>query len=147
MRRSTVRVGFLITSLVLSGSWITSRAQVAAPTTPQAGTPRPGSTPTPPGQLPLTGAAKPPTAVIRGMVAAANNGKPIRGVQVNLASAQPVIPGGVTVASRENRTVVTDAEGRFEIKNLLAGRYRVTAIKTGYAAMEYGQRAWNAPGT
>jgi hypothetical protein len=81
------------------------------------------------------------------MVVAANNSRPIRGVQVSLASAQPVIPGGVTVAPRENRTVASDAEGRFEIKDLPAGRYRIIASKTGYASVEYGQRAWNSPGT
>jgi hypothetical protein len=149
MRRTAIGASLLvIASLAWPGSWIASRAQVASPAAaPQAGAPRPGPLATTPGQQPATGTAKPPSGIIRGLVAAANNSRPIRGVQVNLVSAQPVIPGGVTIAARENRTVATDAEGLFEIKNLPAGRYRVTAMKTGYAQMEYGQRAWNAPGT
>src|SRR5688572_12526812 len=111
MRRNPVGVTYLVVaSLALVGSWAATGAQVASPT-PQSGTPRPGPG-TSPGQQPVTGAPKLPTGIIRGLVAAASNGRPIRGVQVTLSSAQPVIPGGVTVAPRENRSVATDAEGR-----------------------------------
>lgn len=123
-----------------------------APTgAPAAPTTRPGSAPTPAtnqvGQPAVTDPDKPATGFIRGSVAAAVGGRAIRGAAVNLISAQPVIPGGVTVGPRENRTVATDAQGHFEFKAVPAGRYRIAATKTGYVRGEYGQRAWNQLGT
>ena len=41
----------------------------------------------------------------------------------------------------------TDADGRFEMKELLAGRYSVTATKAGYVTMQYGQRRPEQQGT
>ncbi len=35
---------------------------------------------------------------------------------------------------------VTDSQGRFEFKDLPAGRYRLNASKAGYVSLEYGQR-------
>src|SRR5438132_3074439 len=40
---------------------------------------------------------------------------------------------------RENRLTSTDAEGRFELKELPAGRYTVTASKGSFVALQYGQ--------
>lgn len=41
----------------------------------------------------------------------------------------------------------TDSEGRFEIKELPAGRYNLTATKGGYVTGNYGQRRPGDPGT
>jgi len=147
----------VLASLALSGAWVAAQRGAPPPAPPPSGaapaapSTRPGSTPAPtvnqPGQ-PVTGdPAKPATGVIRGTVTAASGGRAIRAAAVNLISAQPVIPGGVTVGPRENRTVATDAQGRFEFKAVPAGRYRIAAAKTGFVRMEYGQRAWNQPGT
>jgi len=70
------------------------------------------------------------TAVVRGVVQTADTGAPIRRAQVRAVS-----PGG-----RETRLVTTDAEGRFELRDLSAGRWELTASKGGYVTMRYGQR-------
>jgi hypothetical protein len=41
----------------------------------------------------------------------------------------------------------TDADGRFEIKELLGGRYTLTVSKAGYVTMSYGQRRPEQQGT
>lgn len=41
----------------------------------------------------------------------------------------------------------TDNEGRFEVKELAAGRYIVTATKGGFVTAQFGQRRPNEPGT
>ncbi len=41
----------------------------------------------------------------------------------------------------------TDAEGRYEIKDLPAGRYSISATKSGYVTGQYGQRRPTEPGT
>jgi protocatechuate 3,4-dioxygenase beta subunit len=42
--------------------------------------------------------------------------------------------------------VVTDEAGRFELKGLDPGHYRLTASRLGYVVSEYGQRKANDPG-
>ena len=70
------------------------------------------------------------TAVISGRVMAADTRTPVRGAQVRLTSA----------ASRTNRVVSTDADGRYEARNLPAGRWVVSAMKGGFVALQHGQR-------
>ena len=41
----------------------------------------------------------------------------------------------------------TDADGRFEIKELLGGRYTLMVTKAGYVGMSYGQRRPEQQGT
>lgn len=69
------------------------------------------------------------TAILRGFVVASDNGSPIRRAQVRIS--------GQGVPSR---LATTDAQGRFEIKELPAGRYTVTASKAGFVSLQYGQR-------
>jgi Carboxypeptidase regulatory-like domain len=111
------------------------------------GTPPPAS-PTP-GQPPQPGQVTPPragrpgdqqikgTAILRGRVASAENGAPLRRAMVR-ATSQDGRSGGSTT---------TDAEGRFEIKELPAGRYSLSANKAGYVPMQYGQRRADRPGS
>jgi protocatechuate 3,4-dioxygenase beta subunit len=77
------------------------------------------------------------TAVIRGVVLAADTGTPIRRAQVRATA-----PG-----IRENRLATTDVQGRFEFKELAAGRYTVNASKAGFVALQYGQRRPGESGT
>jgi hypothetical protein len=70
------------------------------------------------------------TAVIRGVVLAADTGTPIRRAQVRAFA-----PG-----IRDNRLATTDAQGRFEFRELAAGRYTITANKGGFVGLQYGQR-------
>ena len=84
-----------------------------------------------PGETPPKG-----TAVIKGQVLA-STGSPVRRAQVRAMSME-ARGGGVTS---------TDAEGRFEIRDLPAGRYTITATKGGYVTGQYGQRRPGEPGT
>src|SRR5205814_4996396 len=76
------------------------------------------------------------TARIRGRIVAADSGQPLRKAQVR-ASASDI---------RESRMTSTDADGRFELKELPAGRYTIAASKGSFVALQYGQRRPFAPG-
>lgn len=69
------------------------------------------------------------TAGIRGRVVAADTGQPLRRAQVRVTAFE----------LRENRATMTDAEGRYELKELPAGRYNVTASKGNYLALQHRQ--------
>ena len=70
------------------------------------------------------------TAIIKGHVVAADTGRPLRRAQVRLFSSE--IRGG--------RLATTDAEGRYEFKELPTGRYTLSVSKGGYVGLEFGQR-------
>ena len=76
------------------------------------------------------------TARIRGRVVAADTGQPLRKAQVR-ASAPEL---------RENRVTSTDADGRFELKELPAGRYNLTVSKGSFVQLQYGQLRPFTPG-
>jgi hypothetical protein len=71
------------------------------------------------------------TGSISGKVVTAEGGRPVRRVSITLSS--PEFPG-------EPKTVSTNAQGRFEISELPAGRYSLTASRAGYMRVQYGQR-------
>jgi hypothetical protein len=68
--------------------------------------------------------------VIRGRVVAADTGTPVRRPQVQAAF------GG-----QRARVALTDAEGRFELRELPAGSVVLRASKTGFVAQQFGQRS------
>ena len=80
--------------------------------------------------------AKTGTATIRGRVLAADNGQALRKAQVRASS--PDV--------RENRLVTTDVDGRYEVKELPAGRYTITAAKGSYVSLSFGQLRPFEPG-
>ena len=67
----------------------------------------------------------------------ADSGSPIRRAQVRVSSPD----------ARESRVATTDAQGRFELKELPAGRYTMSASKGGYVSLQYGQRRPSESGT
>jgi hypothetical protein len=75
--------------------------------------------------------------VIRGQVVAADSGTPIRRAQVRVSG----------VGMRDSRLATTDAQGRFELRELAAGRYTLTASKGGFVTLQYGQRRPAESGT
>ena len=77
------------------------------------------------------------TASLRGQIVAADNGAPIRRAQVRVSSPD----------ARESRIATTDQQGRFEIKELPAGRYTMTASKGGFVSLQYGQKRPSESGT
>jgi hypothetical protein len=85
-----------------------------------------------PGEDPQKG-----TSVLRGYVTAADTGNPIRRAVVRAMSQE----------GRGSGMTQTDADGRFEIKELLGGRYTLTVTKAGYVSMSYGQRRPEQQGT
>ena len=114
MRRIVMFVA--LAALLVSSSAAT---QTAPPQT------RPGqmTTPAPAGKPGATG-------VLRGVVTAADTGGPLRRARVTLNA-----PG-----LRESRAATTDVDGRWEFKNLPAGRFTLSAGKPQYVTLEYGQR-------
>lgn len=77
------------------------------------------------------------TAIVRGQIVSADTGAPIRRAQVRIASLE----------ARESRLAATDAQGRFEVKELPAGRYTLNASKGGFVSLQYGQRRPSESGT
>jgi hypothetical protein len=75
-------------------------------------------------------ASKPGTSVIRGRVSAADTGRPLRRARVTLRSLEPNVPG---------QTTTTGTDGRYELTGLPASRYTVSAARSGYLTLSYGQ--------
>ena len=84
----------------------------------------------PPGRQLKTG-----TGRIKGRLIAADTGNPVRRGQVRL-SGPDVMPKSVT----------TDNDGRFEFKDLPAGAFTINASKSGYVAVNFGQKRPFEPG-
>jgi hypothetical protein len=114
----------------------TTPGQVVQPQQPQPST---STTPQRMPARPLRPGEQPPkgTAVIKGYVTASGTGAPVRRAQVRATSIEGR-GGGVTN---------TDNEGRFEIKELAAGRYMLTVSKGGFMPADFGQRRPTDPGT
>jgi hypothetical protein len=85
----------------------------------------------PPGfpQPPRDTSTQPGSAGIRGHVYDASTGQPLRKAQVRTFSPE----------LRENRVTLTDNTGAYEVKNLPAGRYTLTASKGSFVSLQYGQ--------
>ena len=75
------------------------------------------------------------TARIRGRVISSDNGAPVRRAQVRIS--------GPDIASK---TALTDAEGRYEFRDLPGGRFNLSATKSGYVSVQYGQTRPNESG-
>src|SRR5437867_4178695 len=69
------------------------------------------------------------TAQVRGRVFDASAGKPLRRAQIRLTSAD----------FRQNFLTASDEQGRYEFKDLPAGRYSLNVSKGGYVTLSYGQ--------
>ena len=79
--------------------------------------------------------AKTGTGKLRGRIVAADTGSIVRRAQVRISS--PDIG---------TRTAFTDAQGRYEFKDLPAGRFNVSVSKSGFITMQYGQTRPFEPG-
>lgn len=108
-----------------------ARTPVPAPTQ----TPRPGL-PVPPRDA-LPGELEPGSGVIRGRVVRADDGTPLKRAHIRAASP----------SSRESWTTTTDELGRYELKELPAGRYTLFAQKAGFVSLQFGQRRVLESGT
>jgi len=130
MRRFPVSLAVVLSlglsSLAFTQGALPGGVQGGLPGAPTPGLPRPGTAP------PRDGAVAPQTGTgkIRGRVLAQGS-TPLRRAQLSLA-----MEGG----PQFRRAAITDGEGRYEFLELPAGRFTVTAIKTGYVTLQYGQR-------
>src|SRR5206468_1154301 len=71
-----------------------------------------------------------PSGKISGTVVTADTGKPVKRARVFANATE--LPGG--------RATLTDDAGAFELSDLPAGRYSVTASKSGFITLAWGQR-------
>jgi protocatechuate 3,4-dioxygenase beta subunit len=122
-------------------AWLSAVIVAAAPARAQTATTfstmapgQPTQQPGQPGQLPNPNAPPAPgTSTVRGHVFAADSGQPLRKAQVRMMSGE----------LRENRLATTDVEGRYEFKEVRAGRYNISANKGSYVGLSYGQQRPN----
>jgi hypothetical protein len=75
----------------------------------------------------------------------------VSGMVVKLAGSVPLKSAIVRLNSVEDRThayaATTDADGRFTLKNVAPGRYRLSVSRNGFVDQEYGQKTPNDPGS
>ena len=88
-----------------------------------------GAPPQPPPARDTRPAARDGGGVIRGRILS-DTGQPLAHARVDLSAS----------VLRNARAVPSDLDGRFEFKNLPAGRYSLRASKNGYVTLRYGQR-------
>lgn len=125
-------VGLLTLALVFGPSLHAQAPTPGQPTTQTPIAPRTPPRAPKPGEPPPKG-----TAVIKGQVRDAATGTPVRRVQVRASSMSG--PGSAVTN--------TDAEGNFEIRDLMAGRYSLSAVKSGFVQGFYGQKRPGEMGT
>ena len=74
----------------------------------------------------------------------------VSGIVIKMADSAPLRKARLVLRSvaDPNRTVaaVTNADGRFALKDIEPGAYRLTVTRVGFVADEYGRRKPNAPG-
>lgn len=75
----------------------------------------------------------------------------IEGMVLKIADGMPLKKARVILRRAEGRsapvTSTSDAEGKFILRDVPPGRYRLFVERNGYARQEYGQRSANRPGS
>ena len=82
-----------------------------------------------------------PKGSIEGIVVRVGTNDPIAGARLRLSGSNPATSVSPTA------TAITDARGVFVIREVEAGSYRIVVERSGYVRQEYGQRAFDSPGT
>ena len=74
----------------------------------------------------------------------------IAGTVVTLAGSEPLKNARIRLLSQDDRTlsraVVSDAAGRFDLKGVSPGRYRLVVHRDGFVSQTYGQKKSDDPG-
>ena len=117
----------IVCFLALSLSALTASAQPPAGVGPS----------TPVGQPPRDGRPAAGQAAIKGLVVAVDSGQPVRRAEVRVSA----------VELRTARAAFTDADGRYEIRDLAAGHYSVRVTRSPFIAWSYGQTQPDSSGT
>jgi protocatechuate 3,4-dioxygenase beta subunit len=95
----------------------------------------PGNPGDPPMPFPMNRPAKTGTGRIKGRVVSGETGSPVRRAQVRIS--------GPDIGSK---AAMTDGDGRYEFRDLPAGRFTLNVMKSGYVSMQYGQNRPFEPG-
>jgi hypothetical protein len=100
----------------------------------------------PPAQPPAN-VQQTPKSTIEGFVLRVGTSEPIPRARITITRVSG--PAGVQLQPGQTTlpAVTTDGHGKFLIKNLEAGSYRLFALRNGFARQEYGERAPGRPGT
>ncbi|MEE8201038.1 MAG: carboxypeptidase-like regulatory domain-containing protein [Candidatus Acidoferrales bacterium] len=77
-------------------------------------------------------------SAIEGLVVKAGTGEPLKKAWLSLERVQ---------SERRVYSTITDSSGRFILKSIEPGRYRLWAERNGYVRQEFGQRGPNQPGS
>ncbi len=77
---------------------------------------------------------------MEGIVLRAEDGAALKKARVSLTRAESVRRASAV-------TAITNAEGKFSLRDIAAGRYRLTVERNGYVRQEYGQRGSNPRGS
>jgi hypothetical protein len=130
----------LIVLISSAGPAETTTVSAQAPTQPGQVVPGQPATPQRMPARPLRPGETPPkgSGVIKGQVIASGSGTPVRRAQVRVMTMDGRGGGGVTS---------TDNNGNYEVRELPAGRYNVSASKGGFVNGQFGQRRPGDPGT
>jgi len=86
-----------------------------------------------------------PKSTIEGVVFRAGTGEPIPRARINIT--RVLAPGESPSPPTNIPPVTTDSQGKFVIKDLEAGAYRLVAQRNGFARQEYGERTPGRGGT
>src|ERR1051326_2140992 len=93
-------------------------------------------------------------ASIEGVIVRVGSGEPIAGAELKLtrvggiSDAPPAAaasPSAESIGPPVPSTTASDGNGHFIFNGLDAGSYRISAVKNGYAKLEYGQRDNQGP--
>src|ERR1700730_5650135 len=97
-----------------------------------------------------------PLAVLFALCTSAQNKIPkeencfVSGIVIKMADSAPLRKAHLSLKSVDdpNRVIgaVTDADGRFALRAIDPGPYRLTVSRVGFVTQEYGQRKPNTPG-
>jgi protocatechuate 3,4-dioxygenase beta subunit len=117
----------IVCFFALSLSALTASAQPAAGVGPS----------TPVGQPPRDGRQAAGQAAIKGRVVAVDSGQPVRRAEVRVSAAELRVP----------RAALTDADGRYEIRDLAAGHYSIRVTRSPFIAWSYGETQPDTSGT
>src|SRR5450631_1410103 len=110
----------IIRSLALAALFVGLSLSVAAQPPPVGPPPRDRGVP-----------AQTGTASVRGRVVGGDTGRPLRRARVTFSA--PELGG-------EPRGTSTNLDGRYEVKDLPAGRYTIRVTRSGYLPLQYGQQ-------
>jgi hypothetical protein len=86
-------------------------------------------------------------ATIDGVVIQAGSGEPLARAQITLVRAGPTpADADPAAAPRAVPSATTGVDGKFVLRNIEPGSYRIAVARNGYTRQEYGQRAFGGQG-